>query len=238
MPNIDDGDEEINLNIDDLFKDPDEEPTEEPNEGSEDNGSKPDTAAVSKRINEVRSKTEHETQERIAKDLGYESYAAMMEAKSHAKEKKILEEAGLDEEDVSDAVQKLVDQKLANDPRFKRLQEYDEREKAEFVKKQLNEVNKLSGQNFTSIDQLPPETLELWGKIGNLKQAFLATHGEEVIARSSGRAASGSLDHLAFGGGSGTATKTRKLTDEEKALYRSIYPDITDEELNKKTTKI
>lgn len=237
MPNIDDGDE-IDLNIDDLFKDPDDEPTEEPIEGSEDDGSKPDTAAVSKRINEVRSKTEHETQERIAKDLGYESYAAMMQARTHANEKKILEEAGLDEEDVSDAVQKLVDQKLANDPRLKKLQEYEERDKAAFVKKELSEVNKLSGQNYTSIDQLPPETLELWGKIGNLKQAFLATHGEEVIARSSGRAAGGSLDHLAFGGGSGTATKTRKLTEEEKALYRSVYPDITEEELNKKTTKL
>lgn len=237
MPKIEYGSEDLELNIDDLFKDPDDEQVDEQvDESIEDNdeSSKIDTAAVSKRINEVRSKTEHETQERIAKDLGYESYSAMLEAK----EQKMLREAGLDEDEVSDVVTKLVEKRLSEDPRFKKLQEYEERDKAAFVKKQLNEVNKLSGQNYTSVDQLPPETLELWGKTGNLKQAFLATKGEELIAKGINKQASGSLDHLATIGSSGTSSKVRKLTDEEKEFYRSINPDITDEELNKKTTKI
>ena len=234
---MDGNNEEIELDVDDLFNDPEDEPTDDqPTEGGEGEGSKLDTQAVSKRINEVRSKTERDTQEKIAKDLGYESYAAMMEAK----QKKIVKDAGLDDEVVNNVVNQLVEEKLAGDPRLKKLQEYEERDKATFVKKQLSEVNKLSGQNYTSIDQLPPETLELWGKTGDLKQAFLATHGEELILKGtvSSRAAGGSLGHLASVGGSGTATKMRKLTEEEKDLYRSINPDITEEELSKKMTKI
>lgn len=236
MPNIDDGDEEIELDVDDLFRDPeDEEPEDNPTEGSEGSEDlKPDTKAVSQRINEVRSKTEHDTQERIAKELGYESYAAMKQAK----QKKLLADAGLDDEEVNGVVNKLVEQRLADDPRLKKLQEYEERDKAAFVKKQLSEVNKISGQNYTSLDQLPPDVIELWQKTGNLKQAYLATKGEELLTGKSNKVERGSLDHLASGGSAGGSTKTRKLTEEEKAIWRNVDPDITEEELEKKTTAI
>ena len=74
----------------------------------------PETKAVSKRINEVRAQTERETREAMAKELGYESYAAMKQAK----EKKVLTDAGLDEESAK-VVDKLVEQGLADDPRLK-----------------------------------------------------------------------------------------------------------------------
>lgn len=231
MPNIDDGNE-LELDVDDLFKDPEDEPVEEP----ENDSNKPDTPGVSKRINEVRSKAERDTQERIAKEFGYESYAAMQKAK----EDKLLKDAGLDDEDTKNAINELVEKRLADDPRLKKLQEYEEQEKLAFVQKQLSEINKIPGvtKKYTSLDQLPPETLALWEKTGNLKQAYLATQGEELITGNTSKSTGGSLDHLALVGGSGIPTKTRRLTAEEKALYRSVDPDISDEELEKKTINI
>ena len=224
----------LELSIEELFKDPDESENDGVNTDEAPESSKVDTKAVSQRINEVRAKTQRETQEQVAKDLGYESYDEMLKAK----EKRMLREAGLDEDEVSDVVDKLLEQRLADDPRLKKLKEYEERDKAIFVKKQLSEVNRLSGQTYTSVDQLPPEVLEVWQKTGDLKQAYLATKGEELLNRNNERFSNGSLEHLANGGGSGGGTKVRRLTDEEKNIWRSINPDITEEELNKKTTKI
>ena len=45
------------------------------------------------------------------------------------------------------------------------------------------------------------------------------------------------MEHLAPGATHG-ATKTRRLTPDEKAMYRAINPYITDEELSKVTTPI
>ena len=138
------------------------------------------TNAVSTRINEVKRKTAIETQEKLAKELGYASYTELQKANEH----KLLKEAGLDESDISEVVEKLVEKRLANDNRFKKLEEYEEREKNNFVNSQLKEINKLTGNNYTSIEQLPKDTLKVWEKTGNLKQAYLATQGESLILKS------------------------------------------------------
>lgn len=231
---VNEDDDVLEIDVEDLFKDPEEtEETETTKETKETTESSPETKAVAKRISEVKSKTETEVQERVAKEAGFESYAAM----KAAQEKKIMADAGLDEDDVEAVVSKLVEKRLADDPRMKKLTAYEEREKQQFVKTQLSEINKLTGQNFTSLDQLPPETLSLWEKTGNLKQAYLATQGEELIIKGIKQSEKGTLTHLA-NSGSNTGIKTRALTEEEKDIWRAIMPDITEEELSKKTTKI
>ncbi len=240
---IQDNEETLNINIDDLFKDPvAEEPevleTVENHNTPETKANEPteQTKAVSERINEVRRKTESETQEKIARELGYENYADMRKAK----EKKLLEDAGLDEDDIKEVVEKLVAQRLADDPRMKKLEEIEAKDKATFVNSQLKEINTLTGTNFTSIEQLPKDTLDLWAKTGNLKQAYLATQGEAIILKNNAAAKNtSSLAHLASAGSnSNTHTKSRLLNEEEKAIWRSVMPDITDDELSKKTVDI
>lgn len=231
---MEDEKEVLELNVDDLFRDPDEQQDPEPTSEEPSTSSTPETKAVSKRINEVRHKTEAETQERIAKELGYENYNAL----KAARERKVMDEAGLDEETVAPVVEKLIQQRLADDPRMKKLAQYEEREKAEFVKTQLGEINKLTGQKFTSLDQLPADTLAMWEKTGNLKQAYLATQGEELLAKGIRHEEQGTLRHLADTSSNGTGTRTRALTEDEKKIWRSIMPDITEEELSKKTTNI
>lgn len=229
-------DETVNIDVDALFKDEADTDTETNDTSTQtdkpvDNEGIDTTKAMSERINTVRHKTEVETQDKIAKELGYENYADLRKSQ----EQKLFRDAGLDDKDATDLVNKLVEQRLANDPRLKKLEEIEAKEKTAFVNSQLNEINKLPGVNFTSIDKLPDDTLRLFEKTGNLKQAYLATHGEELIFKNQTK---GSTDHLANGSFEGTGRKTRALNDNEKMIWRMVNSNITDEELSKKTVDV
>ena len=229
--------DENTFNIDDLFKDSDSDDididTDSTTIEEQENQDKNEmTKAMSNRINEVRHKTEVETQNKIAKDLGYESYDAMIKAQ----EKKELQDAGYDDAEAEATINKIIEKRLANDPRLKRLEEYENRDKEKFVQGQLNEINKLTGSNFTDISQLPEDTLKMWEKTGNLKQAYLATKGEELLSKSSSYVQKGSTAHMASANNGNISTKTRALTEEEKSIYRGVLGDyITEDELSKIT---
>lgn len=212
--------------IDDLFKDFDE--SLEDNTQQEPDKNDITTEAVSKRINEVRAKTEAETRDSMAKELGYENYADWQKSK----ENQLLRENGLDEEGIKEVVEKLVESRIANDPRMAKIAELEAVEKNNFVTKQINEINEL-GYNFKSIEDLPKETLNLWEKIGNLKQAFLATEGEKMFTKQKSEIGKGTVMHQGYNGSSSSG-KTRGLTEEERKIYRMVYKgNITEEELDK-----
>lgn len=227
--------DENTFNIDDLFKDSDSDDIDTDSttiEEQENQDKNEMTKAMSNRINEVRHKTEVETQNKIAKDLGYESYDAMIKAQ----EKKELQDAGYDDTEAEATINKIIEKRLANDPRLKRLEEYENRDKEKFVQGQLNEINKLTGSNFTDISQLPEDTLKMWEKTGNLKQAYLATKGEELLSKSSSYVQKGSTAHMASANNGNISTKIRALTEEEKSIYRGVLGDyITEDELSKIT---
>lgn len=230
---MDNEDKVTNFSIDDLFKDPEEEPTPQQEEKPIQEPSEM-TKAMSNRINEVKIKTEKETRDAMAKELGYENYAALQKAR----EKQELKDAGLDDEDLEPIIQKLLDKRFAEDPRMKRLEELEAKDKATFVRDQLKEINKFAGTTYKEVSDLPDEVLSMWEKTGNLKQAYLATQGEALITKSLAGKQNGSLAHLANPSSVGSGVKERPLTEEEKAIWRATIPDITDEELNKKTMPI
>lgn len=236
-------DDTMNFNIDDLFKDKLDEENQGDTEDNSDKDTNTDssaditTEAVSKRINEVKRKTESETQDRIAKELGYASYKDMQDAKKNEK----LRDAGLDTEDkeLMAVIDKIVEERLSNDPRIKKVDDYEARQKQKFVDAQLEQINTFAGSNYTSIDQLPKDTLAMWEKTGNLKQAYLATHGEELLTKKSSSHNKGSLTHLADNGSSNSGKKARYLTDEEKDIYRSVLGDyVNEDDLAKRTRSI
>lgn len=236
-------DDTMNFNIDDLFKDELDEENQGDTEDNSDKDTNTDssaditTEAVSKRINEVKRKTESETQDRIAKELGYASYKDMQDAKKTEK----LRDAGLDTDDkeLMAVIDKIVEERLSNDPRIKKVDDYEARQKQKFVDAQLEQINTFAGSNYTSIDQLPKDTLAMWEKTGNLKQAYLATHGEELLTKKSSSHNKGSLTHLADNGSSNSGKKARYLTDEEKDIYRSVLGDyVNEDDLAKKTRSI
>ena len=227
------------LNVDDLFKDesePEEQPNEQPQEPDNKDKELDMTKAMSERINTVKRKTESETQERIAKELGYETYSDMIKAK----ENQAIKDAGYDAEDINKLVEGLLEQRLKADPRLKKLEEYEARDRQNFVTKELAEINKYSETKYTSIDELPADTLDLWQKTGNLKQAYFATQGEKLLSsKSNHKAINGSTNHLASPGASSLTKHQRALNEDEKAIYRAVLGDmITEEELSKMTTDI
>ena len=224
------------FSIDDLFKDPvdsEEVKTEQKEESEE---SKQDsTHAVSQRINEVRKKAESETEERIAKSLGYESYAQMLKANEQEEMKK----AGLDSEELSTLIDSLVEKRLANDPRMKKLAEIEADEKTQFVEKELKAINSISDIKYESVKDLPEETLKLWEITGNLKQAFLATEGEKLLNKSKSINMQGSTSHLASSSNGANGSKTRPLNSNEKDIYRMVLGEYySEDEITKKTKPI
>jgi hypothetical protein len=232
-------DDELDISIDDLFNDEEDSQTSENSQTSSSDDSKNEeesmnlTKNMSKRINDVRRKTELEVQDRVAKQAGYESYEDMMKAT----ERKIVEDQGYDPDEISALLEPLIEKRLALDPRFKKLEEIEAREKSDYLSKQLAEINKVSEVKYKSVNDLPQETINLFAKGVDLKQAFYATQGEGLFNRAASRANNGSLNHMApLPNGNGV--KTRGLTAEEKDMYRMIIPGITEEELSKKTIEI
>ena len=170
--------------------------------------------------------------ERLAKLAGYESYDVMIKRS----EEKIMTDEGLDPEQVAPVVDKLVQKRLAEDPRMKELESLRAIKVKEFGEKELSEVTKLTGGKITSLAQLSPEVIELWKKKGSLKAAFLELKGEELILEARSEQSKGSTIHLAdLGAGDSKNLDVRALTPQERKAWKIFHPNMTDEELDKKT---
>lgn len=214
-------------------------PAPEDNDGAsetEEHESKPQdvtqTQIFSKRLKEKTDEAVATERETIAKTMGFESYAAMIAAQQN----KELTDKGYDAAELSPIVDKIVEQRLQNDPRMKKLAEYEKREVEEFGKRELAEISKLTNGEIKTLEQIPQDVVDLWKKTGSLKTAYLQLHGEELITKARAQQSKGNTSHLQNAGGSNPAsTATRPLTAEEKAVWKMFNPSITDEELSKKT---
>ena len=192
-----------------------------------------ETKAFAHRLKEKTEQAVAAERERIAKSLGYNSYEDM----ENSKQKKMLEQEGLDPEQVQPIVDKLVQERLANDPRMKELEGYRQRQVEEFAKRELAQLSELTGVKYNSLDDLPKDVIEDWRKTGSLKKSYISLHGEELIMQARNTAAKGTTNHMAPPEGVPapiTATKKRLLTDDEKKVWKMFNPRLTDEELNKK----
>ena len=214
----------LDLNLDDLFKDEDD-----PAAGTPPADDKLDlTEKMTKRINEVKAKTEATVRDNIAKELGFDDYASMQKAKAE----KTITEAGYNPEEIQKLVEPMLEARLASDPRLQKLAALEEKEKQAYINAELAKIEKLTGLKVKETD-LSKETLDVWGKGVDLAQAYIATNSNAIISGNT----KGSTDHLASGNGA-SKPKMRGLTQSEKALFKSISPNITDEELNKKMMEV
>ena len=198
---------------------------------AEDNKSKEEdiarTKAFSKRLSEATAKE----RDKVAKEAGYDSYEDM-KAK---RQKNLLEEEGLDPERISPIVDKLVQQKLAEDPRMQELEKYREQQVKEYGKQQLKELSELTNGEISKFEQIPADVMEEWKKTGSLKSAYLKLKGEELILKARSEQSKGNTNHLSGPqGGEPTPSNKRHLTDEEKKVWKFFNPNMTDEDLNNK----
>ena len=147
----------------------DEQPVENVEKSKEDDIAR--TKAFSKRLSEATAKE----RDKVAREAGYDSYEDM-KAK---RQKNMLEEEGLDPERISPIVDKLVQQKLAEDPRMQELEKYREQQVKEYGKQQLKELSELTNGEISKFEQIPADVMEEWKKTGSLKSAYLKLKGEE-----------------------------------------------------------
>ena len=192
------------------------------------------TKAFANRLKESTAKAVASERERIAKDLGFDSYDAMVKNR----EKKALEDKGLDPDVVSPVIEDLVKQRIDNDPRMKELQTLRDRQLVEFGKKELKELTELTGGKITSLAQLSPEVKEAWAKKGSLTAAYMELEGVNLVRGMRSEQSKGSTSHLnSPSGGANVPSGERFLTEEEKQYWRFFNPGMSEEELNKKTIK-
>ena len=189
------------------------------------------TKAFAKRLSERTTKAVADERERIAKDMGFASYDAMMKSK----ERKVIEDNGLDPETSSKAIDEIVKMRLDSDPRMQELEEVRSIRMKEFAKNELEEITKLTEGEVTSLSQLPKPVIDLWKQCGSLKSAYLQLEGENLLKRTRANQSRGSTDHLRSPGdnSSNVPNDKRTLTDEEKSVWKLFNPQMTDDELNK-----
>lgn len=191
------------------------------------------TKAFAKRLRESTDKARNEEREAIAKSFGYASYEAMQAER----QKKLIEDKGLDPADVSPIVDELVKQRINEDPRMKELENFRKQSLAEFGKRELAEINKLTGGRITRFDQLPKAVIDSWTKKGSLVAAYMELEGANLVNQIRSENSKGSTGHMATpSANTPPPSNTRPLNDEEKRMWKLFNPGISDEELNKKTT--
>lgn len=193
------------------------------------------TKAFSERLKKSTAKAVQEEREKIAKQMGYASYGEMIKTK----EIRLMEEHGLDPEQVNPVVEQLIEQRLNNDPRLKELETLRAQKVKEFAKQELAEISKLTDGEISKLEDIPKEVVELWKTKGSLKSAYLELKGEELIAKMKSKQSKGSTGHMqTLSGTAPVQGNKRLLTAEEKSYWKYFNPNMTDEELNKKTIDI
>lgn len=230
--------------IDELFRDDDEQETPPANDNPATSDTVDDTSAsdgtdavdttkaFSRRLKESTEKARREEREAIAKSLGYDSYEALRQAQ----EKKMFDDRGLDAEEVAPLVNEIVEQRLREDPRMEELSKLRAKQVEEFGRQELAEITRLTNGKITSLAQLPKEVIDLWKKKGSLKAAYLELEGERLITELRSEHSKGSTAHMntpstTSNGSSGKRT----LTAEERNMYKFFNPGMKDEDLDKIT---
>lgn len=190
------------------------------------------TKAFAKRLRESTDKARNEEREAIAKEFGFDSYAAMIKSK----EDRLIKDKGYDPDEVSPMIDELVKQRIDADPRMKELEDLRKQNVKEFARRELAEINELTGGKITRLEQLPREVIDRWREKGSLKSAYLELEGENLIHTLRSEQSKGTVSHMNTpGANTPPPSNKRPLTAEEKQMWRLFNPSITEDELNKKT---
>lgn len=190
------------------------------------------TKIVAARLKDVQSKAIADERENIAKQEGYETY----EAWQKAKEVKLLQEKGLDPEEITPVVEDLVKKRIAEDPRLKELDDLRQERIQQWAKKELEDLKVLTGGKITKMEDVPANVVELWKTKGSLKAAYLELEGENLIKSMQAGDYKSSTKHLNTPPGTPSPTANvdkRPMTQKEKEIYKLFNPNVTEEELNK-----
>lgn len=232
------------LNLDDDETPPSQEPTQatpgttaapqEPTSAPEP-VKETETQAFARRLRESTEKARREERDAIAKKLGKSSYEELIAEQ----EAKTLEDKGLDPTVAKEVFDKMYEERIQSDPRFKELDEYRAKKAEEWGKAQMSELSKLTGGKITKIEDLDEATLKRGQAEGSFVSAYMALHGAELIAemRLNGVAKQqqNTTAHLANPTGSKLDSEFREPAPEEKGILAQFaqYSKSMTEDLDK-----
>lgn len=195
-----------------------------------------ETQAFAHRLKESVGKAVEKERENIAKQFGYNNYEAMLAAR----ERDLIEQKGLDPEEVAPVVEQIVKDRLAQDPRMQELEQFRQQRMQQWAAQEVAELKDLTGGEIQKLEDVPPEVIELWKSKGSLKAAYLELKGEDLIKKMKVNIASGqnrsTVAHMQSPAGNPTppgSDTTRPFTQQEKEIYRLFNPDVTEEQLSK-----
>lgn len=177
-----------------------------------------ETQAFARRLRESTEKARREEREAIAKQLGKSSFEELMKER----ETKTFEDKGLDPEVAKEVFEKMYEERVQADPRFKELDEYRAAKAKEWGETQMKELSKLTGGKISKIDQLDEATLTRAQKEGSFVSAYMALHGAELVEemRLNGIAKQqqNTTSHLANPANQQPETKFRDPSPAEKSI--------------------
>lgn len=177
-----------------------------------------ETQAFARRLRESTEKARREEREAIAKQLGKSSFEELM----RERETKEFEAKGLDPEAAKEVFEKMYEERIQADPRFKELDEYRAAKAKEWGDSQMKELSKLTGGKITKIEDLDEATLTRGQKEGSFVSAYMALHGAELIEemRLNGIAKQqqNTTSHLANSASTQPETKFRDPSPAEKSI--------------------
>lgn len=207
-------DEEMAANVDENSVDDDVETTEQPTSPVEDNGAK----AYSERLKKDREKIRNEERENLAKSFGYNTWNEYLDATTNNK----LLDNGLD----PDSVRPVLKDLIKNDPEYVEAMKYKaEKEELElklFANNSLQELNNTFGTNYKSIDDLDPDTIDMWNKGTSLTKAYAANNWvkiQESAIKKATKNSDNGKGHLKDTTGSTQKTETKNYSKEELDVF-------------------
>lgn len=179
------------------------------------------TQAFARRLKEETEKVRLAERENIAKSFGYNSWSEYADAQTNNK----LIDKGLEPEVVRPVLKDLI----REDPEYQEAMKYkaekEALEKELFATNSLKALNDKFGTNYSSINELDPETIKLWNQGTPLEKAFAANNWEMIrdnavkkasVPKDSGKS------HLKQVTGSSQSSSVREIGQDELSYFKKF----------------
>lgn len=179
------------------------------------------TKAFATRLKEEKAKAKAEAKEEIAHSFGYNSWSEYADAQTNNK----LLDKGLDPDSVRPVLKDLIreDPEYQEAMRFKAEKEALEKEL--FATNSLKALNDRFGTAYSSINELDPETIDMWNKGTPLEKAFAANNWETIRDAAVKKATvpkDNGKSHMKQVTGSNQQTNTREISNDQLNVFKSF----------------
>lgn len=179
------------------------------------------TQAFARRLKEEKAKAKLEARQEIAESYGYSTWQEYADAQTN---NKILDK-GMDPDSVRDILKDLIYTNPEYVEAMKYKQEKEELEKEIFASNSIKRLNETYGTNFKSVNDLDPDTVDMWNKGMDLEKAYAANNIQSLIdlaVKKTVASRDNGKSHLNNINGSSEEVKVRQVSQAELNVAKSL----------------